>query len=74
MMKGHTSMPGSNSQEQNIYRNLAAQIQSGFYSDGKRFPSVQEIARQFHVSYCPAQRALKELESEATPSENGSFP
>ena len=64
MMKGHTSMPGSNSQEQNIYRNLAAQIQSGFYSDGKRFPSVQEIARQFHVSYCPAQRALKALESE----------
>lgn len=31
-------MPNSNSLEQNIYRNLAAQIQSGFYSKGNRFP------------------------------------
>lgn len=55
------TMPNSSSQEKNIYRNLAAQIQSGFYSDGKRFPSAKEIASQFRVSYCPAQRALKAL-------------
>ena len=57
-------MPNPNSLDQNIYRNLAAQIQSGFYSDGKRFPSAQEIARLFNVSYGPAQRALKALEKE----------
>ena len=55
-------MPNSNSLEQNIYRNLAAQIQSGFYSKGNRFPPAQEIARLFNVSYGPAQRALKALE------------
>lgn len=57
-------MPNSNSLEQNIYRNLAAQIQSGFYSKGNRFPPAQEIARLFNVSYGPAQRALKALEKE----------
>lgn len=56
-------MAESNSQEKNIARNLAAQIQSGFYSDGTRFPSALEIARQFQVSYCPAQRALKALDN-----------
>lgn len=53
-----------NSLEQNIYRNLAAQIQSGFYSEGNRFPPAQEIARLFNVSYGPAQRALKALEKD----------
>lgn len=43
-----------NSQEQTIYRSLAGQIQLGFFDDGERFPSVQEIARRFRVSYCPA--------------------
>lgn len=57
-------MPNSNSLEQNIYRNLAAQIQSGFYSKGNRFPPAQEIARLFNVSYGPAQRALKALEKD----------
>lgn len=52
----------SNSQEQTIYRKLIEQMQLGFYSDGERFPTVQEIARRFGVSYCPAQRALKALE------------
>lgn len=51
-----------NSQEQTIYRSLAGQIQLGFFDDGERFPSVQEIARRYRVSYCPAQRALKALE------------
>ncbi len=55
-------MPHSNSQEQTIYRSLAGKIQLGFYDNGKRFPSAKEIAGQFHVSYCPAQRALKALE------------
>jgi len=55
-------MPNANSQEQTIYRNLAGQIQLGFYDNGERFPSAQEIAQQFFVSYCPAQRALKMLE------------
>ena len=57
-------MTRSTSLEKTIYRHLAARIQSGFYSDGRRFPSVQEIARQFGVSYCPAQRALKTLEKD----------
>ncbi len=57
-------MANPNSLEQNIYRNLAAQIQSGFYSEGNRFPPAQEIARLFSVSYGPAQRALKVLEKE----------
>lgn len=57
-------MLNPNSLEQNIYRNLAAQIQSGFYSEGNRFPPAQEIARLFNVSYGPAQRALKMLEKE----------
>lgn len=55
-------MTHANSQEQTIYRCLSGQIQSGFYDGGERFPSVQEIARQYGVSYCPAQRALKALE------------
>ena len=55
-------MPNTNSQEQTIYRNLAGQIQLGFYDNGERFPSAQEIAQRFFVSYCPAQRALKMLE------------
>lgn len=55
-------MSHSNSQEQTIYRNLAGQIQLGFYENGERFPSAQEIASRFQVSYCPAQRALKALE------------
>lgn len=53
-----------NSQEQTIYRSLAGRIQLGFFDDGERFPSVQEVARRFHVSYCPAQRALKALEAD----------
>lgn len=57
-------MTHSTSLEKTIYSHLAARIQSGFYSDGRRFPSVQEIARQFGVSYCPAQRALKALEKD----------
>lgn len=57
-------MLNPNSLEQNIYRNLAAQIQSGFYSEGNRFPPAQEIARLFNVSYGPAQRALKALEKD----------
>lgn len=52
----------THSQEQMIYNNLAGQIQLGFFDDGERFPSVQEVARKFRVSYCPAQRALKALE------------
>ena len=36
----------------------------GFYDNGERFPSVKEIADRFHVSYCPAQRALKLLEKD----------
>lgn len=55
-------MPYANSQEQTIYRSLAGQIQLGFYEDGERFPSAQEVARRYGVSYCPAQRALKSLE------------
>lgn len=51
----------SNSQEQMIYRSLAGRISLGFYSDGERFPTAQEIAGRFGVSYCPAQRALKAL-------------
>lgn len=54
----------SNSQEQTIYHRLAERIQLGFYDDGQRFPTVQDIAQQFGVSYCPAQRALKALESD----------
>ncbi len=61
--KGGMSMP-ENSQEQTIYRSLAGRIQLGFFDDGERFPSVQEVARRFHVSYCPAQRALKALEAD----------
>lgn len=57
-------MAYSNSQEQMIYRRLAGQIQLGFYEDGERFPSAQEIARRYQISYCPAQRALKLLESD----------
>ncbi|WP_040197120.1 GntR family transcriptional regulator [Candidatus Soleaferrea massiliensis] len=53
-----------NSQEQTIYRSLAGQIQLGFFDDGERFPSVQDIARRYQVSSCPAQRALKALERE----------
>ena len=53
-----------NSQEQTIYRSLAGQIQLGFYDDGERFPSAQEVARRYGVSYCPAQRALKALEKD----------
>lgn len=56
-------MSNPNSQEQTIYRRLAGQIQLGFYDDNERFPSVQEIARHYKVSYCPAQRALKMLEN-----------
>lgn len=52
------------SQEQIIYRNLSGKIQMGFYDNGERFPSAKEIADQFHVSYCPAQRALKMLEKD----------
>lgn len=55
-------MVHTNSQEQTIYRSLAGQIQLGFYDGGERFPSVQEIARRYQVSCCPAQRALKALE------------
>ena len=41
-----------NSQEQTIYRSLAGQIQLGFFDDGERFPSVQDIARRYQaVSY-----------------------
>lgn len=50
------------SQEQTIYRSLAGQLQLGFFQDGERFPSVQDIASYYQVSYCPAQRALKTLE------------
>lgn len=56
-------MSYSNSQEQTIYRSLAGQIQLGFFDDGERFPSAQEIALGYGVSYCPAQRALKRLET-----------
>ncbi|MBS7008086.1 GntR family transcriptional regulator [Anaerostipes sp.] len=57
-------MSNYHSQEQTIYRNLSGKIQMGFYDDEKRFPSAKQIARQFQVSYCPAQRALKMLESD----------
>ena len=57
-------MPHENSQEQTIYRNLAGRIQLGFYANGERFPSVQDVARRYQVSYCPAQRALKMLEKD----------
>lgn len=57
-------MSNFNSQEQTIYRSLAGQIQLGFYDDGERFPTVQEIAVHYEVSCCPAQRALKMLEKE----------
>ena len=55
-------MSTENSQEQMIYRSLAGRIQLGFFDDGERFPSAQELARHFGVSYCPVQRALKSLE------------
>ncbi|MCH1981981.1 GntR family transcriptional regulator [Ruminococcus sp. OA3] len=55
-------MTNSNSQEQTIYRDLATQIQIGFFDDAEPFPSVMEIAQLYDVSYCPAQRALKMLE------------
>ncbi len=54
----------SASQEKLIYRSLATQIQLGFFDDGERFPSAQEIAMRHRVSYCPAQRALKALEKD----------
>ena len=57
-------MPNSNSQEQIIYRSLAGKIQLGFFDDGTRFPCVQQVAAQYGVSYCPAQRALKALEGD----------
>lgn len=57
-------MSNFNSQEQMIYRSLAGQIQLGFYQDGERFPTIQEIADRYGVSYCPAQRALKELKKD----------
>ena len=57
-------MSNYHSQEQTIYRNLSGKIQMGFYDNGERFPSVKEIADRFHVSYCPAQRALKLLEKD----------
>lgn len=60
--KGTFRMSHFNSQEQAIYRSLAGRIQLGFYDDGEKFPSVQEIAACFQVSGCPAQRALKALE------------
>ena len=53
-----------NSQEQTIYHSLAWQIQLGFFNDDEHFPTVQEVANRFHVSYCPAQRALKALEKD----------
>ena len=56
-------MHNPNSQEQTIYRILAGQIQLGFYDNGEQFPSAREIAKQYQVSYCPAQRALKILEN-----------
>lgn len=55
-------MTNIKSQEQTIYRALAAQIQMGFFDDETPFPSVMEIAQQYGASYCPAQRALKMLE------------
>lgn len=57
-------MTNIKSQEQTIYRALAAQIQMGFFDDGTPFPSVMEIAQQYGASYCPAQRALKMLEKD----------
>lgn len=54
-------MQASSSQEQTIRRSLTGQIQMGFY-DSAPFPSVQEVAQRYGVSYCPAQRALKEME------------
>lgn len=57
-------MSNANSQEQTIYRSLAGQIQLGLYCHGEHFPSAQEIARRYQVSYCPAQRALKALEKD----------
>lgn len=55
-------MSNSNSRERTIYRSLAGKIQLGFYDNETRFPSAKEIASQYQVSYCPAQRALKMLE------------
>ncbi len=57
-------MPQNNSQERTIYRSLATKIQLGFFDNGERFPSVQEIAEQYQCSSCPAQRALKLLEKD----------
>ena len=53
----------ASSQERTIYQSLRKQLQLGFY-DGVRFPSVQEISRQYGISTCPAQRALKMLEND----------
>ena len=61
-MKGRRPMSNSNSRERTIYRSLAGKIQLGFYDNETRFPSAKEIASQYQVSYCPAQRALKMLE------------
>ena len=57
-------MPQPNSKEQTIYRRMTGQIQLGFFDGAERFPSAQQIADRFQVSYCPAQRALKALEQD----------
>lgn len=62
-MKRTCMMNNPNSQEQTIYRILASQIQMGFFDDGEPFPSARDLAKQYQVSYCPAQRALKMLEN-----------
>lgn len=53
--------PYAGRQEQMLYRPLSRQIQMGYCGSPGRFPTVNEVARQFRVSYCPAQRVLKAL-------------
>ena len=48
-------MQYTSSQEQTIYRSLAGQLQLGFFQDGERFPSVQDIASYYQM--CIRDRA-----------------
>ena len=63
----------SDSQEQTIYRKLAERIQLGFYSDGERFPTVQDVHRsppsvsiRGIVNHCPLEM-IREIYTKLTP-------
>ncbi len=43
---------------------LSKEITSGTYAFHQRFPGIQQIARQYHVSYLTASRAMKMLTDE----------